>query len=375
MRRRSLSLGVLGLIGGGCAARSDAHIEKLRGGTAGELSRPAPKLATLLAFAVHAPEGRAAALLEYAHKTKLSVEQRGARVRVGPFWSRYEATLLAGFTADADVSLWEPFSEGATIDPWLRLRKPYARVPLHVGTRQLLGHRYALVTWELEDEVAVKARRDLEESPVPGELSGFDLAGPTPGADSSAPELAPAPANAKATTSSESTSETEQELYEVVGRGPRFMTRLPWLDALVSSAGLAIASYADETVYLEVRAEPRKGAGKAERLAAFQWGINGREPVFERPMCSLQLGPKGPRLSATRAFAAPGGVTLSTFQSEWTALAAAAEVPLELNEWRHPRWAGHRQNKQTLPDLVTLDLVTEAGSEFESLEEFTSLAR
>lgn len=371
-------LGVASLALLACAAPNDAHITKLsksRGGD--ELARPTPVLATLLSYDVVAPRERAALLVEYCQRTKLAVASEAGITRCGPFLSRYEAALIAGLVPGGSTRVHDQYLDGATLEPWLRVGSPYARTPTYVGTRLVAGHRFALVTWEIEDLGGEQARRQLEAGP--GEKG--DKSPPAPEqAKGDATEPKPKP-DARPTDKPVVTPPiTEQELYEVVGAGPRFMTRLPWLDAQKSPGGLALVKLGDRTIYLEVKANHQKDT-IAEKLSAFQWGSAGRDAVFERELLSLKESAKEKdeknkdeasfELVVLRVEQAPAGLQLSTFKAIFTRRAEAKGVDISLNDWASARWRAASAGKDAparLPDLVELESIDASPVAFESLE-------
>ncbi|MBL8743508.1 MAG: hypothetical protein JNK04_20500 [Myxococcales bacterium] len=386
----------------GCGTPNEAHITKLATPVAPDASANATAtFATLLSYDVIAPQDRATLLIEYCQRTDLPVESEAGITRCGPFLSRYEAAFIAGLVPGASTRQHDQYMDGARVDPWLKVRSPYARTPVYVGTRLVAGHRFALVTWELED-ASVEARRRLEggsepEPETPAPPAGKPEPQPqpqTPSGKPAKPEGKPgdAPAGDKPKEPPPKPAVTEQELYEVVGAGPHLMTRLPWLDARRSASGLAIAQLAGESVYLEVKAARQKGA-RSERLRAFQWDLNGSEPVFERELLTLQKNGDKPEsvlvLSVTRVKPAARGLELSTYKATFAPRPEAKGVDLELNDWSAPRWQSAKEvpangapakapptakppvkDDGRLPDLVDLKSVEPAGKSFESLESF-----
>lgn len=395
------------LIASGCGTPNEAHISKLTApAIPDEGMRGVPTVATLLSYDVIAPQDRATVLIEYCQRTQLPVESEAGITRCGPFLSRYEAAFIAGLVPGASTRQHDQYMDGARLDPWLKVRAPYARTAVYVGTRLVAGHRFALVTWELADDAAVDARRRLEagleagadaEKPTPptGKPASKDDAKPAKLDNDTASKSDAAPADKPAEALVPQPAITEQELYEVVGAGPHLMKRLPWLDARRSASGLAIAQLADESVYLEVKNARQKGA-VTERLRAFQWDLNGSEAVFERE--SLSLAKKGENelvLLVTRIKPGPGGLQLSIYKAIFAPRPEAKGVELELNDWSAPRWqtaAGAQAPKPgekgapgkglagakplvkapagpaRLPELVDLKSVEPAGESFESLE-------
>jgi hypothetical protein len=397
------------LIALGCGTPNEAHISKLTTATVPDESvRSTPTFATLLSYDVIAPQERAAMLIEYCQRTELPVESEAGITRCGPFLSRYEAAFIAGLVPGASTRQHDQYMDGARLDPWLRVRAPYARTAVYAGTRLVAGHRFALVTWELADDAAADARRRLEAGPEPSPDDAKSAPHPK---EKSKPAEKPAPPNGKraskddakpAKVDGKSASKpdaespadkpaeaplpkpaiTEQELYEMVGAGPHLMTRLPWLDARRSASGLAIAQLADESVYLEVKGARQKGA-IVERLRAFQWDLNGSEAVFDRELLSLTKKSESELvLSVTRIKPGARGLQLSIYKATFAPRAEAKGVDLELNDWSGPRWQTAKETTDPtskvvpgkgpatarLPELVDLKSVEPAGEAFESLE-------
>ena len=382
----------------GCGTPNEAHITKLARPDAPDASaNSTATFATLLSYDVIAPQERATLLIEYCQRTNLPVESEAGITRCGPFLSRYEASFIAGLVPGASTRQHDQYMDGARVDPWLKVRSPYARTPVYVGTRLVAGHRFALVTWEL-DEASVEARRRLEGGAEPEpEAPPPATSKPEPKADapSGKPEVKPAkqdgkpasgPAEDKAKAPPPKPAVTEQELYEMVGAAPHLMTRLPWLDARRSASGLAIAQLAGESVYLEVKGARQKGA-RSERLRAFQWDLNGSEPVFDRELLTLQKNDKPESeliLTVTRVKPAGRGLELSVYKAIFAPRPDAQGVDWELNEWSAPRWQSAKEvpangsasakppvkDNERLPDWVDLKSVDPVGKSFESLESF-----
>lgn len=380
------------LVALGCGTPNEAHISRLqKPEVPDEAVRSTPSFATLISYDVIAPQDRATLLGEYCRATELSVESNAGITRCGPFLSRYEAAFIAGLVPGASTRQHDQYMDGARLDPWLKMRAAYPRTAVYAGTRLVAGHRFALVTWELEGDEAVDARRRLEAGtdaePEPASSGDAKLAKPDSKLASksdaqAAPDKQAAPVAPKQTV-------TEQELYEVIGAGPRLMTRLPWLDARRSPGGLAIAALADESVYLEVKGARQKGA-IGERLRAFQWDRGGSEAVFDREMLSVTRPRESELLlTVTRVKPSARGLQLSTYKATFALRPEAKGVDLELNDWADPRWQaaevtpskeaqikGAGPNPPTkapaaaarLPDLVDLKSVASAGDSFESLE-------
>jgi hypothetical protein len=377
------------LIALGCGTPNEAHVSKLTTPTVPDESvRSTPTFATLLSYDVIAPQERATLLIEYCQRTQLPVESEAGITRCGPFLSRYEAAFIAGLVPGASTRQHDQYMDGARLEPWLKVRAPYARTAVYAGTRLVAGHRFALVTWELADDAAADARRRLEAGPEANDKpASKDDAKPAKLDSKPASKSdAKAPVDKTAEAPAPKSAITEQELYEMVGAGPHLMTRLPWLDARRSASGLAIAQLADESVYLEVKGARQKGA-VAERLRAFQWDLDGSEAVFDREMLSLTKKSESELvLSVTRIKPSPRGLQLSIYKATFAPRPEAKGVDLELNDWSEPRWqtakdapAKEAQTKgpagakapappARLPDLVDLKSVEPAGEAFESLE-------
>lgn len=414
LRHRPGSWCIALLIALGCGTPNEAHISKLAKPTLPDESvRSTPTFATLISYDVVAPQERATMLIEYCQRTQLAVESEAGITRCGPFLSRYEAAFIAGLVPGASTRQHDQYMDGARLDPWLKVRAPYARTPVYAGTRLVAGHRFALVTWELEDDAAADARRRMEAGPEPAADNAKDgdpkadakpdkpvLPNGKPASKEDAKTAKPdskpaskpdaAEVDKPAVAPPPKPAITEQELYEMVGAGPHLMTRLPWLDARRSASGLAIAQLADESVYLEVQRARQKGA-VAERLRAFQWDLNGSEAVFDRELLSLAKKSESELvLSVTRIKPSPRGLQLSIYKATFAPRPEAKGVDLELNDWSAPRWQTAKETPSKdapakgpaiakpplkapatpvrLPDLVDLKSVEPAGEAFESLE-------
>lgn len=361
MRQLRLWLALLATSAGACAPTTDAHVDTLKRSTLTESESGAtPKLDTLLTYEVSAPQERATLLIEYCERTGLTVTSKDGKSACGPFVSRFEASLMAGLVPGGSVRLADHYDSPTTPAPWEKLRAPYERSAAYVGTRRFGAHRFALVTWELDDAAAEK-RRALE---IPKEAAGKrqprsvkeELSkGPVPGADELPPE--PPPPSAKEPV-------VEQELYEIEGSAPRFVTRLPWLDALVSSNGVEIATSKGELLFLQVLDAPEGGKRKSERITAWRWGMDGREKVFERSFLGWSKQKDGAReLTVTRVSAKPGGLVFTPYKIAFAPKDGAKELDLDLNDWGDPGW-----KDQPLPDLVELTSVEKLDDAFESLE-------
>lgn len=351
---------LVGLVVGACAPATDAHVDTLKPSKlsdAGPLATP--KIDTLLTYEVEAPSERAGLLKAYCDKTGLEAVEKGGKTRCSPFVSRFEASLLAGLVPGGAVALSDRYQDPTTPDPWTKLRAPYERTAAFVGSRRFGQHRFALVTWEL-DATAAEKRKALE---IPKDLGGRrkprsireELAkGPVPGSDDLPPDPTPKAGD----------KEYEQELYEIEGSAPRFVTRLPWLDALVSSNGVEIVTTKDQLVFLQVLDQAEPGKRKNERIVGWHWGMDGREKVFERGFLSWSAAKDGAReLVVRRSKPKPGGLSFAVFKATFKPLPGAKDVDLDLNDWTDPGW-----RDQPLPDLVELASVDELPAESESLE-------
>jgi hypothetical protein len=386
----------------GCGTPNEAHISRLqKPEVPDEAVRSTPSFATLISYDVIAPQERAALLAEYCRGTELPVESTAGITRCGPFLSRYEAAFIAGLVPGASTRPHDQYMDGARLDPWLKMRAPYPRTAVYAGTRLVAGHRFALVTWELEGDDAVDARRRLEGGDAAEEAkpassdeaksaSNNDAKAAKPDSKPASKSDAPPVSDKMEEARPPKLAVTEQELYEVIGSGPRLMTRLPWLDARRSPSGLAIAQLSEESVYLEVAGARQKGA-IAERLRAFQWDRGGSEAVFDREMLTVKRTSETELvLSVTRVKPSARGLQLSNYKATFALRPEAKGVDVELNDWSAARWqpAGDTPTKEApgkglgsgrppakapaaavrLPDLVDLKSVTPAGQSFESLE-------
>lgn len=351
----------LGISVTACAPTTDAHVDTLKRSTLGDTENGVtPKLDTLLTYEVSAPQDRAALLIEYCERTALTVTNKDGKSVCGPFVSRFEASLMAGLVPGGSVRLADRYESPTTPDPWEKLRAPYERTAAYVGTRRFGAHRFALVTWELDDAAAEK-RRALE---IPKEAAGKrqprsvkeELSkGPVPGADELPPEAPPPSAKEPV---------VEQELYEIEGSAPRFVTRLPWLDALVSSNGVEIATSKGELLFLQVLDAAEAGKRKSERITGWRWGMDGREKVFERAFVGwVKQKDETRELTVTRVSAKPGGLVFTPYKITLAPKDAAKEIDLDLNDWGDPGW-----KDQPLPDLVELKSVEKLADGYESLE-------
>jgi hypothetical protein len=189
----------------------------------------------LLTHEVHVPEGRAAFIRKYAETTGLEARVEGGVVKVGPILSFFEASWLAGLCPEGKAVRKEAYDEPASPVPFIKLREAGGRTPAYVGTRRAAGERFALVTWE----------RDQDQ--------------------------------------------TEQELYQTHATGPRFLAKLPRQAGLDISSGLLFTKVGEEGTLLQVMNHRRDGAVKSEHLVAWRFALGTREVLFDVPFFSLEL--------------------------------------------------------------------------------------
>ncbi len=331
--RGALRVAVVAVLGWACAP---ATTEK-GGPERPSAVDPAAEAAAqpLLTHEVHAAEPRAALLRKYADATGLEVRVEGGVVKAGPILSYFEATWLAGLVPGGKAVLRESYDEPASPVPFIKLREAAGRTPAYVGTRRAAGERFALVTWE----------RDQDQ--------------------------------------------TERELYQTHASGPRFLAKLPSAPGLDISSGLLFTKVGDEGTLLQVMNQRRDGAVKSERLVAWRFALGTREVLFDVPFFSLELpSPPPPPASsitppASSASAAPAkpppppavrvtvtrvtvqgvGARITNYAVTLRALEAARDVSLALNDWSAELWKDKPQ-----PDLVELVDAKQTGERSSSLE-------
>lgn len=293
----------------------------------------------LVTHEVHAPEARAGLLQRYARETGLEARTEGGVVKVGPILSFFEASWLAGAVPGATAIRRETYDEPASPVPFIRLREAAGRTPAYVGTRRVAGERFALVTWEGDQD-----QKDLE-------------------------------------------------LYQTHASGPRFLAKLPQKPGLDVSSGLLFTKVGEEGTLLQVMNERRDGAVKAERLVAWRFALGSRQVLFDLPFYSLQLPdpPKeAPKPSArdgkptdakpmdadpkpadvpvvravvTRLAPEGVGVRITSYRVTFKPLDAAKDVSLALNDWNAEIWKDKEK-----PDLLEIVKVERAGERTSSLE-------
>ena len=302
---------------------------------------PAPdsvsQIATLLSFDVAAPEASGVLLREVCEKTGLELSTRNSEIVCGPFLSRYEASLWAGLTPGGRVSQRDQFVDPATTEPWDRASAPYDREASAVFTRQVFNGRFALVEWELADEQSLAKRLLLEKEES---KSVPTLVEPTPGEEPPPPPVPPAP------------DLVERELYQVEGRAPRFLSKLPLLNAFDSSSGYGMVRANDENTFLQVVEDRQRVNGKTEKLIAWRFSIQGRDKVFESPFTSYAVVEGEATMTVTRVLPAPEAVTIRSYRLTLSAIGDAPRDAMIFNDWQAPRWAG-----KPFPALVTLKAV------------------
>lgn len=281
-------------------------------------------MTTLLAYEVSAPETTGEVLSEVCSKTDLELTKRKAEIVCGPFLSRYEASLWAGLTPGGRVSERDQFVEPATTEPWERASAPYERRAASVMTRQLWSSRFALVEWELGDEAALAKRLLLEREES---ANGQPPPEPTPGEEPAL--VAPPPREL-----------VERELYQIEGRSPRFLSKLPLLGAFDSSSGYGMVRANEENTFLQVVEERQTANGKREKLVGWRFAVQGREKVFEAPFTSYEVGESEATLTVTRVSPAPEAVALKRHRVVLRFVAGAPRDAVIFNDWVSPRWAG-----------------------------------
>jgi len=313
--RGALRVAVVAVLGWACAP---ATTEK-GGPERPSAVDPAAEAAAqpLLTHEVHAAEPRAALLRKYADATGLEVRVEGGVVKAGPILSYFEATWLAGLVPGGKAVLRESYDEPASPVPFIKLREAAGRTPAYVGTRRAAGERFALVTWE----------RDQDQ--------------------------------------------TERELYQTHASGPRFLAKLPSAPGLDISSGLLFTKVGDEGTLLQVMNQRRDGAVKSERLVAWRFALGTREVLFDvtPPASSASAAPAKPppppavRVTVTRVTVQGVGARITNYAVTLRALEAARDVSLALNDWSAELWKDKPQ-----PDLVELVDAKQTGERSSSLE-------
>jgi hypothetical protein len=306
-------------------------------------------LSTLLSFEVSAPQADAPLLESICSQTGLAPQTKGGVVSCGPLLSRYEATVLAGLVPGGVVSERDTFPEPATSAPWDRVRAPYERETDRVMTRQLMNGRFALVEWRLADETALATRVALERSDRDTDF------GPVP---------EPTPGEEPPQTQPTSIPLAERELYQIEGRSPRFIAKLPLLDAFNTSTGFGLARFDDETTFLQVVEKRQTREGKAENLVGWRWSVQGREKVFESNFFEYRVPAKEqPALTVTRLSPTATGLQLKRYRITLKLKPGVAPAQVLFNDWESAIW------KQTspLPHLVELVSVEAIGESSETL--------
>lgn len=259
---------------------------------------------------VQAPEARAGFLRKYAEATGLGITTEGGSVKVGPVLSYFEAAWLAGLVPGGKLVRRETYEEPASTAPFLKLREAAGRTPIYVGTRRALGERFALVTWEREED------------------------------------------------------DTDLELFQTHATGPRFLAKLPKKPGLDMSSGLLFTKVGEEGTLLQVMNERKDGAVKAERLIAWRFTMGSRDVLFDVPFFSLVLGDKSdPVATVTRLKTQGTSVAITSYRVTLKKLAASKDVSLALNDWSAEIWKDKPQ-----PDLVDLGKVEQIDERTSSLE-------
>ena len=333
-----------------CGASEQPETAKVVAGERGA-GRQDPKatLSTLLSFEVSAPQADADLLKAICAQTGLEPQTKGGVVSCGPLLSRYEAAVLAGLVPGGVISERDTFPEPATSAPWDRVRAPYGRETDRVMTRQLLNGRYALVEWRLADDAALATRVALERSDRDTDF------GPVP---------EPTPGEEPPQTQPTSFPLAERELYQIDGRSPRFIAKLPLLDAFNSSTGFGLARFDDETTFLQVVEKRQTREGKSENLIGWRWSVQGREKVFESGFVDYRVPAKEqPTLTVTRITPTTDGLQLKRYRISLKLKPGVAASQVLWNDWESPTW------KQTspLPHLVELVSVETIGESTETL--------
>ncbi len=312
MMRRLGALGIV-VVMAGCA--SGAENGPVTGGTRPESAQNGePKVASiaepLVTHQVEAPEARAGFLRKYAEATGLESKTEGGSLKVGPVLSYFEAAWLAGLVPDGKVTRRETFGEPASTAPFMKIKQADGRRPIAVVTRRALGERFALVTWERDED------------------------------------------------------DTDLELYQTHANGPLLLAKLPKKAGLDMSSGVMFTKVGEEGTVLQVMNERKDGAVKAERLIAWRPTMGSRDVLFDLPFFSLVLGDKAdPVATVTRLVPEGTSLRITSYKVTLKKLDAAKEVSLALNDWSAEIW-----KDKPRPDLVELAKVEKAGEKVSSLE-------
>jgi hypothetical protein len=264
----------------------------------------------LVTHQVEAPEARAGFLRKYAEATGLESKTEGGSLKVGPVLSYFEAAWLAGLVPDGKVTRRETFGEPASTAPFMKIKQADGRRPIAVVTRRALGERFALVTWERDED------------------------------------------------------DTDLELYQTHANGPLLLAKLPKKAGLDMSSGVMFTKVGEEGTVLQVMNERKDGAVKAERLIAWRPTMGSRDVLFDLPFFSLVLGDKAdPVATVTRLVPEGTSLRITSYKVTLKKLDAAKEVSLALNDWSAEIW-----KDKPRPDLVELAKVEKAGEKVSSLE-------
>lgn len=275
-----------------------------------EATKSASIAEPLVTHQVEAPEARASFLRKYAEATGLESKTEGGSLKVGPVLSYFEAAWLAGLVPDGKVTRRDTFGEPASTAPFMKIKQADGRRPIHVVTRRALGERFALVTWERDED------------------------------------------------------DTDLELYQTHATGLRLLAKLPKKPGLDMSSGVLFAKVGEEGTVLQVMNERKDGAVKAERLVAWRPTMGARDVLFDLPFFSLALGDKGDPVATVTRLAPEGtSVRITSYMVTLKKLDAAKEVSLALNDWSSEVW-----KDKPHPDLVELTKVEKTGEKMTSLE-------
>lgn len=302
------------------------------------LARPEPTIATLLGYEVVAPAGGSQLLARYCAGTDLELEAAATasddETRCGTFWSRFEATLVAGLVPGGHVATVAVYPDPTTPDPWTRLSSRYPRNPIDVRSRRIFDRRFAFVRWHVDGATASRSRWAMEND---------DPQSPLPAA-----------------------AQTEEELYEIHASGPQLLVKLPWSHPFDVSSGLAVAATRSNVTFLEVRSGPSKPGVKKEELRGFLTGGAARDKLFDVPLTDWHKPADATtaKLTVSRVTAAPGGLRITPYRVELTFAAAARDVVIERNSWTDARWAGVSPQ----PELVDAISIVKGAPFDESLE-------
>lgn len=303
-----------------------------------------PGITSLLAFDVVAPTARAKVLRTYCSGTQLDLQDKDNQTHCGPFLSRFEASFIAGLTPGAKVELRDRYDEPADPEVWRRQPESPNKIPSYVGMRELAGHRFALVSWDLDGSAASALRDAIAASRPPGVA--------VPGADDAPPADSGEPLS-------------EIELFESRAQGARFIARVPKLNAYVESAGVFAALANNDLTYLQVSDAGRTTTSVKEKVVAWRFAAGGRDTLFERPILDLSVPrDKEPVIQVTRLAPEPNGFQLSTFKVTFTVLPDGKIANLLMNSWNDP----HYKSKPDLPELVEIQKVEAIGKRSESLD-------